>query len=121
MPAHKRTCLTVFAWIFATLALLLAIAGAAAAQSPPADVPPSAEVLERQAWIHANGRDCCPHDNCHPAPGAELTPEGWRAPGLAGRVPSEKAKPWPFKETYACHYKGTRALSCIFRKVPDGS
>lgn len=116
MPAYRRTCLTVFAWIFTTLALLLAIAAAPArAQSAPADV------LERQRWIHENGRDCCPHDNCHSSPGAALTPEGWRAPGLTGTVPSEKAKPWPFNETYACHYKGTRDLSCIFRKVPDGS
>lgn len=96
------------------LALLFLTAfSAAAAQS----------LEEGRAWIHANGRACCPHDNCFPAPQAMLTERGWRVPGTTGVLPGPSGRPWPFEQTWACYYRhdAAKQLRCVFHPPPEGS
>lgn len=97
--------------------LLLAYVGALFA-------PVRAQTLEEgRAWIHANGRDCCPHENCFPAPQATLGAEGWRVPGLAGTLNPFAARTWPFAQTWACYYPHdpAKTLTCIFAPPPEAS
>jgi hypothetical protein len=109
--------LKLWAWggAVAVLALLFAAAviGLARAQS----------LEEGRAWIHVNGRECCPHQNCFPAPQATLGADGWRVPGLAGTLHPLAARPWPFPDTWACYYPHdpAKTLRCVFAPPPEAS
>ena len=78
---------------------------------------------EGRAWIHANGRDCCPHQNCFPAPGATLSAEGWHVPGLTGRLHPFAGRAWPFPSVWACYYPHdpAKTLRCVFHPHPETS
>lgn len=88
---------------------------------PPLTAAQSLE--EGRAWIHVNGRECCPHQNCRPAPLAALGPLGWTVPGMSGSIPPFAAKAWPFAETWACHYPldPAKTLKCIFAPPQEQS
>ena len=99
----------------------LAVAASCAILTPGARADDSG-VAARRAWIHAHQSGCCPHDNCFRAE-PELAREGWEVPGLAGSVRPRDVKPWPFRDSYACHYRfdETRTIKCLFMRFPEGS
>ena len=77
----------------------------------------------QQAWIHSNRASCCPHDNCHPVGTVYALPWGYEVEGLSGVIPHWRVHHWPFRETYACHYRtdATRRILCLFKPAPEGS
>lgn len=88
----RRAC-----WL--TAFLLLALPVPASAQSSP----PASDRDAFQQWIHANAKDCCPHDRCFPviaAPG----PRYWSILGFRSAVPMGNERRWPFDRTYGCEY-----------------
>lgn len=92
--------------LFRGLLTVLLLAQPAAAQS----------LEEGRSWIHTNGRDCCPHRNCYPAPNATLTRDGWQVPGMTGRISPFAGRDWPYPETWACYYPQdpAKTLRCVF-------
>lgn len=111
MSAFRKTA---FALACAALAAIaLARAFPAAGQD--------AAVRERQAWIHANAKECCPHDRCFPVTAAPARPF-WRVEGFRSAVPLGAERRWPFRETFGCAYAGSAdTIRCLFVPTPEQS
>jgi len=87
----------------AALALLF-LAAPARAQSPE----------EGRAWIHANGRDCCPHQFCKPV-GADPGVTFWIVWGHRSAVRMGEERRWPFAQTWGCAYPhDPETIRCLF-------
>lgn len=75
-----------------------------------------------QAWIHANAKECCPHDRCFPVTAAPGAWNRWDVKGYRSAVPLGGERRWPFKETYGCAYAGSAdTIRCLFVPVPEAS
>lgn len=74
-----------------------------------------------QAWIHANAKECCPHDRCFPvivAPGSPY----WNVLGFKSQVPMGRERRWPFERTYGCAYAAMPdVIRCLFMPPPEAS
>lgn len=74
-----------------------------------------------QAWIHANAKECCPHDRCFPVI-AVHDGRRWSVMGFKSDVPLGGERRWPFQVTYGCAYAGSAdTIRCLFVPVPEAS
>lgn len=75
-----------------------------------------------QAWIHANAKECCPHDRCFPVVAAPGAWNRWDVKGYRSAVPLGGERRWPFKVMYGCAYAGSSdTIRCLFVPVPEAS
>lgn len=111
MPAAKRACLAVFSTIL--LVLVISLAAPAPTRAQSADV--------YQSWIHANAKDCCPHDRCFPvvaAPGDRR----WNVLGFKSAPALGSERRWPFQAIYGCAYRDSpETIRCLFVPPPEAS
>lgn len=103
-------------WILAGLALTYALSRAFPAAGQ------DAATLERQAWIHANAKECCPHDRCFAVKAAPGAWNRWDVEGYRSAVPLGGERRWPYRETFGCAYAGSPdVIRCLFVPTPEQS
>lgn len=76
---------------------------------------------EGRAWIHANAKDCCPHDRCFPVE-ADPGMTWWIVWGFKSQVRMGRERRWPFEKSFGCAYAhdpGT--IRCLFVPTPEQS